>query len=369
MSISLDLPETQRAIVANDKLDYCIRENVSLPPLEDDSIIIKTEAVGLNPVDTKMVGPFVTPGAIYGTDASGVVVAMGATVAASGRLKIGDRVCGATEGMEGLRPLSGTFAEYVSLDGGMALKLPDDMSFEVGAGMGLRIATAGMALFYSLGIPIQLLTKPTDQPFDVLVYGGATSTGTMAIQLLKRCGLRVITTCSPRNFELVKSYGADACFDYNMPTCGADIRAATGNALDYALDCITEESTMRTCYQAIGRCGGKYVGLEPFPERIATRRVVRPDWILSSWMRGLPCSWPEPFATEGMPAARAFATEFFPIIHAMFSAGELKEHPTRIEPDGFEGLLSGISLMRKGNISGQKLVYRIADRRMASITA
>ncbi|KAI5917071.1 putative alcohol dehydrogenase [Camillea tinctor] len=369
MSVSLDLPKTQRAIVANDMLDYCIREDISLPPLEDGSVIIKTEAVSLNPVDTKMVGPFVTSGAIFGTDASGIVVAMGATVAASGRLKIGDRVCGATEGMEGLRPLSGTFAEYVSLDGGMALKMPDNMSFEVGAGMGLRIATAGMALFYSLGLPIQLLTEPTDQPLDVLVYGGATSTGTMAIQLLKHCGLRVITTCSPRNFELVKSYGADICFDYNTPTCGADIRAATGNALDYALDCITEESTMKICYQAIGRCGGKYVGLEPFPERTATRRVVRPDWILSSWMRGLPCSWPEPFATAGVPAARAFAEEFFPVIHQMFSGGQLKEHPTRIEPDGFEGLLEGVSLMRKGKISGQKLVYRTADRRMVAVTA
>ncbi|KAI1503276.1 putative alcohol dehydrogenase [Biscogniauxia marginata] len=369
MSIALDLPKTQRAIVANDKLDYCIREDVPLPPLADDSVIIKTEAVGLNPVDTKMVGPFVTPGAIYGTDASGVVVAMGAEVVASGRLKIGDRVCGATEGMEGLRPLSGTFAEYVSLDGGMALKMPDDMSFEVGAGMGLRIATSGMALFYSLGIPTQLLTKPAERPFDVLVYGGATSTGTMAIQLLKRCGLRVITTCSPPNFDLVKSYGADICFDYNTPTCGADIRAITNNALDYALDCITEESTMKICYQALGRCGGKYVGLEPYPERVANRRVIQPDWILSSWMRGLPCSWPEPFATKGMPAARAFATDFFPVVHKMFSAGELREHPTRTEPEGFEGLLDGISLVRKGKISGQKLVYRVAERRMAATTA
>ena len=184
---------------------------------------------------------------------------MGKDVAATGRLKLGDRICGSADGMEGLRPQSGAFAEYASMDGGMALKMPDDMSFETGAGMGLRIATAGMALFHSMGIPAELLDQPAtgDDVFDVLVYGAATSTGTLAMQLLKRCGLRVIATCSPRNFDLVRSYGADVCFDYNSPTCGADIRAYCNNALDYALDCITEESTLKICYQAIGRLGGK----------------------------------------------------------------------------------------------------------------
>lgn len=66
MAVSIDLPKVQRAIVASDKLDYCIRDDVALPPIVDDCIIIKTEYVGLNPVDTKMVGPFVTAGASYG---------------------------------------------------------------------------------------------------------------------------------------------------------------------------------------------------------------------------------------------------------------------------------------------------------------
>ncbi len=182
---------------------------------------------------------------------------MGAEVVAAGRLKLGDRVAGGADGMEAFRPQSGAFAEYASVDGIMVFKLPEDMSFEIGAGMPLRIATSGMALFHSLQLPHSLLDKPAEEPFDVLVYGGATSTGTMAIQILKQCGLRVITTCSPRNFDLVRSYGADVCFDYNSSTCGPDIRAFTKDALDYALDCITEESTMKICYQALGRCGGK----------------------------------------------------------------------------------------------------------------
>lgn len=66
MVVSIDLPKTQRAIVANDQCDYCVRDDVPLPPIGPDCVIIKTEYVGLNPVDTKKVGPFVKPGATYG---------------------------------------------------------------------------------------------------------------------------------------------------------------------------------------------------------------------------------------------------------------------------------------------------------------
>ncbi|KAK6845889.1 alcohol dehydrogenase [Apiospora arundinis] len=318
MAVTQDLPKLQRAIVANEKLDYSIRDDVPVPPLADDCVIIKTEAIGLNPVDTKMVGPFVAAGASYGIDCSGYLVAMGKDVAATGRLKLGDRVCGSADGMEGLRPQSGAFAEYASMNGGMVLKMPDDMSFETGAGMGLRIATAAMALFHSMGISPKLLEKPAtgDEVFDVLVY---------AAQVLR-------STCHhdlfPRNFDMVKGYGADVVFDYNSPTCGADIRAFCGNALDYALDCITEESTMKICYQAIGRLGGKYCGLEPYPVDYASnRRAVEPDWILATWMRGLPISWPEPFGNAGKPECREFAANFFP--SSTLSSLPVRSSPTR----------------------------------------
>lgn len=49
----------------------------------------------------------------------------------------------------------------------------------------------------------------------------------------------------------------------------------------------------------------------------------------------------------------------------MFEAGEIKSHPIRVEPDGFEGLLDGVALLRKGKVRGEKLIYRTADRRQA----
>ena len=73
MTTPISLPRTQRAIVANPQLDYSIREDAPLPPLIHDCIIIKTQYVGLNPVDTKMVGPFVGVGAGYGVSSTSPV--------------------------------------------------------------------------------------------------------------------------------------------------------------------------------------------------------------------------------------------------------------------------------------------------------
>lgn len=105
------------------------------------------------------------------------------------------------------------------------------------------------------------------------------------------------------------------------------------------------------------------MGLEPLPESAASRKAVESDWILATWMRGLPISWPEPFGNDGLPECRDFAARFFPHVHPLFEAGLLKPHPTRVEPHGFEGLIDGVGLVRLGKISGQKLVYRTADRK------
>jgi NADPH:quinone reductase-like Zn-dependent oxidoreductase len=64
------------------------------------------------------------------------------------------------------------------------MKMPDEMSFEEAATMGSGIGTMGLALFRSLGVP-GYPAEPTLKPKHVLVYGGSSATGTMAIQLLR----------------------------------------------------------------------------------------------------------------------------------------------------------------------------------------
>ncbi len=371
-----NLPSTQTAIVAGPTGEFIISHNVPVIELEPDAVIIKTAAVALNPADTKMVGDFVVPGAIFGFDCAGTIVAVGSAVKKD--LVVGDRVCGSADGMSRLRPLGGGFAQYASLPGDMALKIPDNVTFEAAAAYGTALASAGMALFYSLKIPAKLLEEPAKVPFPVLVYGGSTSTGTMAIQLLKayasastvyrridelmqcRCGLTPITTCSPKNFAFVKSFGAEEAFDYNSPTCAQDIKAYCKNKLAYALDCITQQQTMKICYAAIGRVGGRYTALDPYPENQATRKVVKPDWILATRITGKGCTWPEPYGSAPDKELREFAHPFFGVMQKLLDEGKIRPHPARPSKGGFEALIEGVGIIRRGEISGEKLVYRLS---------
>ncbi|ROW07076.1 hypothetical protein VPNG_06635 [Cytospora leucostoma] len=353
------LPETQTAIVANGSGELVITTDAPLPSLGPDMLLLRNVAVAINPVDVKLTGLMASKGATAGSDCAGIVVAVGRDVAAH-HFAPGDRVCAPLPAMNPLAPRIGAFAEYVCVWSDFALKVPSNMPLESAAALGIGTVTIGYALFHSLRIP-GYPDKPTTKPTVVLVYGGSTASGTMAIQLIRKAGCIPITTCSPRNFALVESYGAEKAFDYHDIKSAEDIRAYTHNALDYVLDCYCEGSSTVFCYNAIGRAGGRYTTLEPYPEHVAkTRRRVKPEWILGPALLGEKVGWKEPYTIEANPELRAFGREWFQCAQRLLDRGELRPHPVRIgDKLGFEGVLDGIGLVRQKGLSAEKLVYRV----------
>jgi NADPH:quinone reductase-like Zn-dependent oxidoreductase len=157
----------------------------------------------------------------------------------------------------------------------------------------------------------------------------------------------------------VKSYGADEVFDYKSPTCAEDIRAATKNSMKFAFDCITSEASTKLCYNAIGRVGGKYVALNPYSETATSRKVITPDWILATVITGEGSAWPEPFKRDPDPEIRKIAQATFTSVQALLESGKLRTHPIELSNGGFPAILQGVDIIRKGEISGKKLVYRL----------
>jgi NADPH:quinone reductase-like Zn-dependent oxidoreductase len=149
------------------------------PALRSDQVYIRTEAVAINPSDTKMRGEFITPFGIFGADYAGTVIAVGSDVK---DVNVGDRVSGAQHSMHARMLDYGAFGQYNVSNGPVWMKLPPSMSTEAGASLGAGISTAGLAV-RALGLPLP--DAPTNKPTRVLVYGGSTATGTIAIQLLK----------------------------------------------------------------------------------------------------------------------------------------------------------------------------------------
>jgi NADPH:quinone reductase-like Zn-dependent oxidoreductase len=186
------LPRHQNALVVAGPGKLSLHQDAPLPHLAPDMALVRTVAVAINPVDAKMLDYSPAVGAIHGYDFAGVVVALGSD--APRQISIGDRVAGAVHGNNSLEPRVGAFAQYVGATAELLLKIPDMMTFEEASTLGIGLATAGLALFRELEIPVSiedLIDRAQDSDVTprnaafVLVSGGSTATGTRAIQILK----------------------------------------------------------------------------------------------------------------------------------------------------------------------------------------
>lgn len=169
-------------------------EEVPVPLPGPTQVLVRVKAVGVNPVETyirtaayvrKPTLPY-TPG----TDAAGVVEAVGSTVTT---VKAGDRVY--THGTA-----SGAYAEAALCEEFQVHPLPARLSFAQGAAVGVPYGTAWRALFL----------KARAQPGEtVLVHGASGGVGTAAVQIARAFGLRVIGTAgTEKGLALVREQGA-----------------------------------------------------------------------------------------------------------------------------------------------------------------
>lgn len=176
--------------------------------------------------------------------------------------------------------------------------------------------------------------------------------------ILHRAGWKVITTCSPRNFDLVKSLGADEVFDYSDKDCGAKIREYTSNKLQYAWDTITIPASMQICADALTTEAGAHYGCLGQPE--VPRGDVEVTFTVAYMALG------DGFTKAGMTFEAKdlqehydFAVQWSGIFEKLLIEGKVKVHPPKLMDGGLDSVLEGLDLLRNEKVSGQKLVYRV----------
>lgn len=167
-----------------------------------ETILIRVEAIGVNPVDTyirsggygKRPLPY-TPG----SDAAGVVEVLGEGITEFG---IGDRVY--TSGS-----MTGAYAQYSLVKISDAHFLPEKISFPEGAAIGVPYGTAFRAL----------VQRANATPGEtVLIHGASGGVGLAAVQLARAFGLIIIGTAgSPEGMRLVAEQGAHHVLDHHAP--------------------------------------------------------------------------------------------------------------------------------------------------------
>jgi NADPH:quinone reductase-like Zn-dependent oxidoreductase len=84
-------------------------------------------------------------------------------------------------------PETGAFARYVAVKGDLQMHIPDNVSFEAASTVGVGIGSAGYGLYYVLNLqwPSSKGPDPDERKETILIYGGSTATGALAIQFGK----------------------------------------------------------------------------------------------------------------------------------------------------------------------------------------
>ncbi|KAF9698108.1 hypothetical protein EKO04_003889 [Ascochyta lentis] len=194
-----------------------------------NEIVVKSAAIAINPVEAmkQAMGnnmmPWIKYPFVLGHDVAGEVVEVGSKVS---RFRPGDRVLGDAVSIDqrSNRSCEGAFQEYVVLRENLSCPIPDSLSYERACVLPLTLSTAACALYMedylALNLPSLKLRKTNEV---VLVWGGSTSVGCNAIQLAVASGYEVITTASPKNFDLVKNLGASHVVDYHSTTAVPEI--------------------------------------------------------------------------------------------------------------------------------------------------
>lgn len=186
-------------------------DDVPVPHPGADEALVRIEAAGVNFIDTYQrsgLYPVALP-AILGVEGGGVVEAIGDGVTA---VSAGDRVAFAMQ--------PGTYAAYTAVAAWKLAPVPDEISSETAAAVLLQ----GMTAHY-----LSHSTYPLKEGDTALIHAAAGGTGSLLVQLAKRCGATVIgTTSTAEKAALARESGADEIILYTETDFEAALKELTG---------------------------------------------------------------------------------------------------------------------------------------------
>lgn len=214
-----------------------VPQEIAVPQPGDGEILVKVAAAGVNRPDVaQRRGVYPPPkGApeTPGLEIAGEVVALGKGLT---RWKTGDKVMALVVG--------GGYAEYCLAYENHALPIPPGLSMVEAAAIPETFFTVWHNVFERGGL------KPGE---TLLVHGGTSGIGTVAIQLAKQFGARVITTAgSAEKCDAARKLGADVAINYKTEDFVAATKAATdGKGVEVILDMVGGDYIERN-YEAAG---------------------------------------------------------------------------------------------------------------------
>jgi len=258
---------------------------VPLPAVSDGHVLVEVQAIGVNPIDSKLrsgkrpTPPIDSPRRV-GSDASGVVLEVGSGV---DDWAAGDEVI--------IERATGAYASHLVVAPSNLTRKPSVWTWSQAAAVGIPVATAYQAL-RSLGV---------SEGTRLLIHGGTGGVGQAAVQFAVAWGARVFATSSPANHERLIELGA-------VPLSYGDglverVREASPEGIDVVLDGAGTDEALEASFELVedrSRIGTIVVG-----DRAAELGI-------RAWMGGNPVPLTDEevrLRAEGVPAAIELASQ------------------------------------------------------------
>lgn len=210
-------------------VDNMKMQDIPIPIIKDNEVLVKIKAISINPVDVKTRSAAIPVDylksydpVILGWDISGEIIEIGTDVE---NFKIGDEIFG----MVNFPGHGKAYAEYVVAPASQLAIKPKNISYEEAAGATLACLTAWQALTKN-----GYVAKAGDK---VLIHAASGGVGHYAVQIAKHLGAYVIGTSSAANKDFVLSLGADRHIDYRK-----DQFEQVVSNIDFVLETITENN-------------------------------------------------------------------------------------------------------------------------------
>lgn len=331
-------------------------------------VLIRSSVVAVNPIDrVRQLYGFQVPTTpkVLGSDTTGTIVAVGADVAAAGTFKVGDRVVAATDGFHNGDNGHESFQTFTVAPTTTTAKLADNVTFLQAAPVPVSIMTAGTIFFEGFHFTVPGAKEaPTTKPLPaagskpiVAIWGGASSVGSVTLQLARHLGFTVFTTASPRHHERLQKLGAEVVVDYSDPEAAVEkfLAAAGKREILYAVDAVNDfEKTVPFLEDLLLRSVAA-TGATAVPEFASTNDLSK-----YAWKGGL---------DQKMVDATSVWTDRKDIAAYLYGSGNLSRWladgtivpvPTRVVPGGLGGLQTALNEVKSGSVSGEKLVVEVA---------
>lgn len=318
-----DLPDLMNAIgfAAPGGPEVLVRESVSVPQPGNSDVLIRVAYAGVNRPDClQRAGAYPPPpGAspILGLEIAGEVVAIGDDVPPE---MLGQKVAALTPG--------GGYAEFCTAPWNHCLPVPDTMPLSAAAALPETLFTVWHNVFE------RGMARDGER---LLVHGGTSGIGTMAIMLAKAFGLEVVVTCGDAaKCKAALSIGADLAINYReQDFAAAALEFTGGKGVDVVLDMVSGDYVPRNlkCLAEDGRhvtiavLGGAKAEL--FMPMVMMRRLTLTGSTLRPRSDAFKAALADEIAANAWPLF--CEGELAPIMDSTFPLGEASAAHARME--------------------------------------